>query len=153
MPINSSNQRATDKNLGFLPTENEACLEDPEMTIDRFTELLVSDKLDLWKDCFVPDSQALKGLEGIMKNPRSIEEEQIQIAFNSIGQPVEIIELLESENGVTVTLLYTVYDPFSIDMNNELVMWNEGDLLDINIELVNIDNEWKIINLYTSLSQ
>jgi RNA polymerase sigma-70 factor (ECF subfamily) len=131
--------------------ENEFRLADPEMTIDRFTELLVSDKLDLWKDCFVPDSQALTHLNRIMTHPRSTEEEQIQTAFNSIGQPVEIMELLESENGVTVTLLYTVYEPFSIDTNNETVMWNEGDLLEINFELVNVDEEWKIIHCYTAL--
>ncbi len=121
-------------------------LADPEVTIDSFTELLISDNLDLWANCFTHNSQALVNLNRIMTNPRNEQEQQLQNAFNSIGQPVEVLEI---ENGLAMKLLYTVYDPFIIDKDNKKRTWQEGDQFEINVELVNVDEQWRIANIST----
>lgn len=122
-------------------------LSDPEATIDSFTELLITDNLDYWKECFTEDSQALVDLNRIMTNPVNSREQQIQDAFNSIGNPVEIIELLETENGVAMILLYIVYDPFVMDNGKGPVQLQEGDQLGITAEVVMVGNQWKISDI------
>ena len=84
-----------------------------------------------------------------MTNPQSSEERQLQKILSSVGSPVELLDLLELENRLSMKLLYTVYNPFTITENDELLTWKEGDQFEINAELVNVDKEWKILNIYT----
>jgi hypothetical protein len=125
----------------------EIKLTDPETTMDTFTELLVTDNLDQWKDCFTADSQALADLNRIMNSPQNQTEHQLQDAFNSIGGPVETLDLTETENGLAITLLYTVYDPFTIDGEHQKQVWHKGDQFEVDAELVKIDQAWKIANI------
>jgi hypothetical protein len=127
--------------------DSEIKLTDPETTMDTFTELLVTDNLDRWKDCFTVDSQALADLNRIMNSPQNQTEQQLQDAFNSIGGPVETLDLTETENGLAITLLYTVYDPFTIDGEHQNQVWQEGDQFEVDAELVKIDQAWKIANI------
>ena len=84
--------------------------------------------------------EVITALNRIMTAPRNNKEHQLQNAFNSIGPPVEILELLEVESGVALKLFYTVYDPFTIDGPDESVTWQAGDQLEMSVELANIDN-------------
>ena len=123
---------------------------DPEMTISSFTEWLVSNNPDLWTQCFTQNSQALVNLKRVMTHPRDEREQQLQNAFDSIDEPVEVLEILELKDGLFMKLLYTVYDSFFIDENNERRTWQEGDQFEVNVELINVDNEWRIDTIFTS---
>ncbi|MCK4998953.1 MAG: sigma-70 family RNA polymerase sigma factor [Anaerohalosphaera sp.] len=125
-------------------------LTDPETTVDTFTEILISDNLDQFVNCFTPDSKLPETLNGILTDPQNTAEKQLQNAFNSIGKPVETLELIEKGNGLAMKIMYTVYDPFTIDNNDKKRTWRAGDQFEINAELVNFDKEWKIANLYTT---
>jgi len=125
-------------------------LTDPEETINTFTELLITDNMSSWADCFTPDSESFVNLSRIMINPQTHAEHQLQNAFNSIGHPVETLELAETENGLAIKLMYTVYDSFTIEKDDETLTWQEGDQFEVNAELVLVDSEWKIDTIHTA---
>ena len=85
-----------------------------------------------------------------MTHPQNQAERQLQNAFNSIGHPVETLELLENENGLAIKLRYTVYDSFEIERNKEKHVWQEDDMFEIDAEVVSVDSKWKIASISTA---
>lgn len=138
--------------FGGMPTSPETPapvnLSDPQAAVDTFTELLITDQPDRWADCFITDSPAFADFYQVMTDPQNRQDRQLQNAFCSIGQPVEILELLETETGLAVTLLCTVHTPFAMDSEREILTWERGDEFEIHLELVNSVGQWKIETLY-----
>lgn len=128
--------------------ETPVNLSDPQITIDTFTELLAAGNLDRCRDCFVPGSTAFDDFYRVMTDPQNGDQRQLQNAFHSIGDPVEILELLETETGLAVKLLYTVHSPFTLDGELETLTWAQGDEFEVNLELVNSAGEWKVETIY-----
>lgn len=138
--------------FGGMPTSPEipepVNLSDPQAAVDTFTELLITDKSDRWADCFTTASPSFAVFYQVMTDPQNRQDRQLQNAFRSIGQPVEILELLETETGLAVTLLCTVHTPFAMDGEREILTWEMGDEFEIHLELISSAGQWKIETIY-----
>jgi len=122
--------------------KQEIDLRTPEATVKTFARLLADGDMDRIAACFVDGADDLRDLRQIMQSNK---DEPGMHAFRktleSIGPPIEITDIKETQNGLAVTWLSTVKKPFTIGKGGKQRTWQAGDQFELDATLVMVDNK------------
>ncbi|MBN1817662.1 MAG: sigma-70 family RNA polymerase sigma factor [Sedimentisphaerales bacterium] len=119
----------------------------PDKAISSFMMILSMGNMGAAADCFVEGADDLGDLQRIMTNPQGPGDLQMKQVFESIGPPIEVIEQVANERGVSARWLSTVNRQFSIAEGGHVMTWMPGDKFELDATLVQVDGQWKIAGI------
>lgn len=114
----------------------------PNDTVTSFINLLETGQVDQLPECFVEGAPDAVQLQQILHDPQNPGEIEFNRCLKSLGSPVDVTRQVQGVNGLEVTWLCTVKEPFA--MGDGSTSFMPGDRFELDATLVQIGSEWKM---------
>jgi len=130
--------------MGALPSID---FTSPQGTISSFATLLATGDMEQIAACFAPGAADLADLTRILLAPQNAGELMMKQVFESVGGPVQVVEMVEEANGLGVKWLFTVTKPFFIGEKGQGQAFEPGDKFEMDATLVQVNGQWLIAGI------
>jgi len=130
--------------MGALPSVD---FTSPQGTISSFATLLATGDMEQIAVCFSPGAADLDDLRRILQSPRDAGDLMMKQVFESVGGPIQLIEMVEQGGGYGVKWLFTVTKPFFIGEKGQGQAFEPGDKFEMDAMLVQVNGQWLIAGI------
>lgn len=119
----------------------------PQAAILSFAALLAGGDMEQIAACFAPGAADLDDLRRILQSPRDADDLMMKQVFESVGGPIQLIEMVEDAGGLGVKWLFTVTKPFVIGEAGQGQAFEPGDKFEMDATLVYVNGQWLIAGI------